>query len=56
MKLSAAILTVALTPLAPGLALAQTTSDLNSQVTTMNNATANQGQTNVINKISNDFS
>ena len=55
MKLSAAILTVSLTTVAPVLALAQTASDLNSQVTTMNNATANQGQTNVINKISNDF-
>ena len=56
MKLSAAILTVSLTTVAPVLALAQTASDLNSQVTTMNNATANQGQTNVINKISNNFS
>jgi hypothetical protein len=55
MKLSAAILTVSLTTVAPVLALAQTASDLNSQVTTMNNATAKQGQTNVINKISNDF-
>ena len=55
MKLSAAILTVSLTTVVPVFALAQTASDLNSQVTTMNNATANQGQTNVINKISNDF-
>src|SRR5882724_7645064 len=56
MKLSAAIVTVSLTTVAPVLALAQPASDLNSHVTTMNNATANQGQTNVINKISGDFS
>jgi hypothetical protein len=54
MKISAAILTVSLTA-APVLASAQTVSDVNSQVTAMNNATANQGQTNVINKISSDF-
>jgi hypothetical protein len=56
MKISAVILSISLANGAPVLALAQTASDLNSQVTTLNNATANQGQTNVINKISNDFS
>lgn len=55
MRISAAILTVSLTA-APVLASAQTVSDVNSQVTAMNNATANQGQTNVISKISSDFS
>lgn len=56
MKLPAVILTVSLTTGAPVLAYAQTATDLNRQVTTMNNTTASQGQTNVINKISNDFS
>lgn len=56
MKISAAILTAGLAGAAPILALAQSASDLNSQVTTMNNVTASQGQTNVINKISSDFS
>lgn len=39
-------------PVATG---AQTAADLNNQVTTLNNATANQGQSNVIGKISSDF-
>jgi len=56
MKLPAIVLTAGLTAGAPVLSLAQTPSDLNSQVTTMDNTTANQGQTNVINKISSDFS
>jgi hypothetical protein len=55
MKISAAILAASLTATMPVLALAQTASDVNSQVTAMNSATANQGQTNVINKISGDF-
>jgi hypothetical protein len=55
MKIPAMILTVGLTS-APVFALAQTPSDLNSQVTAMDTTTANQGQTNVINKISGDFS
>lgn len=55
MKLPAMIVTAALTT-APVVALAQTPADLNSQVTTMDTTTANQGQTNVINKISGDFS
>jgi hypothetical protein len=56
MKIPAAILSVGLVAGSPILALADTVSDLNSQVTTMNNTTTNQGQTNVINKISSDFS
>jgi len=56
MKFPAIILTAGLTAGAPVLASAQTPSDLNSQVTTMDTTTANQGQTNVINKISSDFS
>lgn len=56
MKIPAIILTAGLTAGAPVLTFAQTTSDLNSQVTTMDNTTANQGQTNVVNKISGDFS
>ena len=55
MKFPAMILTVGLATGAPVLAYAETASDLNSQVTTMNETTANQGQTNVINKISGDF-
>jgi len=55
MKTPAVILTVGLAIAVPGLAYAETASDLNSQVTTMNTTTANQGQTNVINKISGDF-
>ncbi len=56
MKLPAVILSVSLATGAPVLVYAQTATDLNRQVTTMNNTTASQGQTNVINKISNDFS
>jgi hypothetical protein len=56
MKLPEVILSVSLLTGAPVLARAQTATDLNSQVTTMNNTTASQGQTNVINKISSDFS
>ncbi len=55
MKLLAAILTAGLATGVPVLVMADTASDLNSQVTTMNSATQNQGQTNVINKISGDF-
>src|SRR5258707_6480644 len=55
MKFPAMILTVGLATGAPVLAYAETASDLNRQVTTMNTTTANQGQTNVINKISGDF-
>ena len=56
MKLPEVILSVSLVTGAPVVAYAQTATDLNSQVTTMNNTTASQGQTNVINKISSDFS
>lgn len=56
MKVSTVILTLGLTVGAPALALADTTADLNSQATTMNNLTSSPGQTNVINKISGDFS
>jgi hypothetical protein len=56
MKIPAFILSVGLVAGSPAWALADTTADLNNQVTTMNNTTANQGQTNVINKISADFS
>jgi hypothetical protein len=55
MKFPAVILTVGLAIAVPGFSYAETASDLNSQVTTMNTTTANQGQTNVINKISGDF-
>lgn len=55
MKLLAAILAAGLATGAPVLASADTASDLNSQVTMMNSTTENQGQTNVINKISGDF-
>src|SRR5882724_4135011 len=56
MKIPAAILTVGLMAGMPAIASAQTASELNGQVTTMNNLTSNQGQTNVTNKISSDFS
>src|SRR5512135_885831 len=56
MKVSTVILTLGLTVGVPALALADTTADLNSQATTMNSLTSNPGQTNVINKISGDFS
>lgn len=49
------ILSVGLVTSAPVVVYAQTATDLNGQVTTMNNTTASQGQTNVINKISSDF-
>ena len=55
MKTPAVILTVGLAIGVPGFSYAETASDLNSQVTTMNTTTANQGQTNVTNKISGDF-
>ena len=56
MKISAMVLTVGLASGVPVVAGAQTASDLNGQVTTMNNLTSNKGQTNVTNKISSDFS
>lgn len=56
MKLRALILSLGLVAGSPAWARADTAADLNHQVTTMNNATANQGQTNVINKMSDDFS
>jgi hypothetical protein len=56
MKTPALILAIGISTGAANIAAAQTASDLNNQVTTMNNATANQGQTNVSNKISSDFS
>jgi len=56
MKTPAVILAIGIATGAANIAVAQTASDLNNQVATMNSATANQGQTNVINKISSDFS
>lgn len=56
MKTSTVILAIGIATGAANIAAAQTASDLNNQVTTMNNATANQGQNGVINKISSDFS
>jgi len=55
MKTPVFILSVSLFAGAPVFAYAQTATDLNNQVTTMNNTTASQGQTNVTNKISGDF-
>jgi hypothetical protein len=56
MKVFAAILILGLTAGAPVSGLADTTTDPNSQVTTMNNLSSSPGQTKVINKISGDFS
>lgn len=56
MKISAIALAVGLIAGVPGLSPAQTAADLNGQVTTMNELTTNPGQTNVVGKISNDFS
>jgi hypothetical protein len=56
MKIRPLILSVGLLAGSPAWALADTATDLNSQVTAMNSTTANQGQTNVVNKISSDFS
>ncbi len=56
MKIQVLMLSAGLVAGSPAWALADTTSDLNNQVTTLNNTTANQGQTNVINKISSTFS
>jgi len=56
MKTSAVILAIGIASGTANIAFAQTVSDLNNQVTTMNNTTASQGQTNVINKVSSDFS
>lgn len=56
MKIPAVILAIGIANGAATIAAAQTASDLNNQVATMNNTTASQGQTNVINKISSDFS
>ena len=47
MKTPATILVVTLASGVPAVAVAQTASELNTQVTTMNNTTASQGQTNV---------
>ncbi len=56
MKVSALILIFGLTAAAPVMGLADTTTDLNSQVTMMNNLSSSPGQTKVISKISGDFS
>ncbi len=56
MKIQVLMLSAGLITGSPAWALADTASDLNSQVTTMNSTTANQGQTNVTNKISSTFS
>ncbi|HEX5605645.1 MAG TPA: hypothetical protein VFY96_03965, partial [Candidatus Binatia bacterium] len=56
MKTPAVILAIGISTGAANIAAAQTAADLNNQVTTMNNATANQGQNNVVTKISSDFS
>jgi len=55
MKTPVFILSVSLFAGAPVFAYAQSATDLNNQVTTMNNTTASQSQTNVTNKISGDF-
>lgn len=55
-KFNALLVAVGFAAALPMAASAQTASDLNAQVTTMNNITSNAGQTNVINKISSDFS
>jgi hypothetical protein len=56
MKLRAMILTVGMAVAVPlSQAGAQTAADVNNQVTTMNSLASNQGQTNVIGKISSDF-
>ena len=55
MKLPAVLLGFSLATGTPVLAYAQTATDLISQVTAMNDTTASQSQTNVINKISGDF-
>jgi hypothetical protein len=56
MKMRAMLLTAGLAASVPMVTGAQTAADLNSQVTTMNSLTSSQGQTNVTNKISKDFS
>lgn len=56
MKIQALMLSVGLVAGSPAWVLADTSTDLNNQVTTMNATTENQGQTNVTNKISSDFS
>lgn len=55
MNTSALILSMGLIGAMPGGGLAQTAAELNNQVTVMNNTTANQGQSQVIGKISSDF-
>jgi hypothetical protein len=55
MKTGAILLSLSLAAAVAPLAEAQTTADLNSQVTTMNNLTTTPGQTNVVGKISGDF-
>jgi hypothetical protein len=56
MRIHALILSLGMAAAMPATAGAQTATDLNSQVTTMNNVTANQGQSHVIGKIGSDFS
>jgi hypothetical protein len=55
MKISTLVFSLGLTAAMPVAAGAQTATDLNNQVTTMNNTTANEGQSHVIGKISSDF-
>src|SRR5215470_3226967 len=55
MKVSGMFLTIALVLGPSGLALGQTATDLNNQVTTMNTLAASQGESKVIGKISSDF-
>jgi len=56
MKVSAIALSLGLAAAVPVAAGAQTAADINNQVTTMDSSTSNHGQTQVIGKISNDFS
>jgi hypothetical protein len=56
MKTSVLLFSLGLVATTPVLAGAQTATDINNQVSTMNTLTSNPGQTNVIGKISSDFS
>lgn len=56
MKIPAIMLSVGLLTASPALVPAQSATDLNSQATTMNNLAVSKGETNVVGKISGDFS
>ncbi|MBI2365172.1 MAG: hypothetical protein HYV01_09245 [Deltaproteobacteria bacterium] len=55
MKVSASVLAATLLLGSSGLGLAQTTTQLNSEATKMNNLASTQGETKVVDKISTDF-